>query len=1043
MRRFGIGIGAGVLLTGVAVGARGPRPEAAAAGSSGDLARDVRPILSNTCFKCHGPDPSARKAELRLDTAAGLVSAAESGKAPIAPGDRGASELWRRITTDDPEDRMPPPDSGRFLTPEQIATIGAWIDSGAKWKNHWSFEPVLRHPLPEVSDPAWCRNEIDRFVLARLDSEGLEHSPEADRATLIRRVSLDLIGLPPTPEEVDAFLADTAPGAYERVVDRLLASEHYGERWARVWLDLARYADTKGYEKDAGRTMWPYRDWVIRALNADMPFDRFTIDQLAGDLVPNPTDDELLATAFHRNTMTNDEGGTDNEEFRVAAVKDRVSTTMSVWTGLTMNCAECHTHKYDPLTQTEYYKMFAFFDQSQDADREDDAPTHAFGSLEQTARLAAIDAETAGLGRQIDEVVATAVVALDDTQSTPAAETGGGTAGPRADFYWIDDDTPAGAPRIDEGGLGWRWVWNDEHPAATGTRSLVGSSAGFSQRFVQDAPIPLAVHEGDAIVASVWLESADVSREIMLQIHTVRAGWAHRAYWGENLLNFGAEGTPERLALGPLPAPGQWVRLEVAPESIGLMVGDEIDGLALSQFGGTVRWDGVGLSTRQPPDERWRVDMADWERLLRGRGGAGLPEAVRAALLAEHPSDEQSAALRRHYVRYFHAPARERLRPLEESLAALGSERGAVVRAMVSVPVMAELSTDMRRTTHRLEKGSFLSPAEEVTPGVPEALNAFPAGAPLNRLGLAEWIVARDNPLTARVFVNRHWEQFFGRGLVETLEDFGAQGTPPTHPELLDWLALRFMENGWSMKQLCRTIVTSATYRQDSDASPGQLDADLFNTLLGRGPRFRVEAELVRDQALAVSGLLSPKMYGPPVYPPQPEGIWQVVYSGESWMPSKGEDAHRRGLYTYWRRTSPYPSMTTFDAPSREVCTPRRVRTNTPLQAFVTLNDPVYVEAAQALARRMMAEGGPIASERARRGLRLCLAREPRREEVDVILELVADQYEHFKDRAPDATRLATEPLGPLPDGVDPAEAAAWTVAANVMLNMDEFLTRK
>ena len=1032
----------GALALAAALGAWGSAvPPAANPGAEQiDFSRDVRPILSNSCFKCHGPDSGARKAGLRLDTAAGLNGAGDSGERAVTPGDRGASEFWRRITATDPDDHMPPPDSGKVLTPEQVETLGRWIDAGAPWKNHWSFEPVLRHPLPEVSDPAWCRSEIDRFVLARLDSEGLHHSPEADRATLIRRVSLDLTGLPPTPEEVDAFLADGAPDAYERVVDRLLSSDRYGERWARVWLDLARYADTKGYEKDAGRTMWPYRDWVIRAFNADMPFDQFTIDQIAGDLLPGPTEDDLLATAFHRNTMTNDEGGTDNEEFRVAAVKDRVGTTMSVWTGLTMNCAECHTHKYDPLTQTEYYQMFAFFNQSRDADREDDAPTHAFGSVEQTRRLGEIRAERAGLAERIEDVVDEAIAehrGEQDAALAPVAE-----HAQAADVYWIDDDTPAGAQVVDEG-RGLRWTPRDEHPAASGWRSLVASSPGFSQQYVLGAPIPLSVHEGDGVVAHVWLEEADAPREIMIQIHTVRAGWAHRAYWGENLLAFGADGTGERLPIGGLPARGQWVRLETPAASLGLAPGDEIDGWALSQHGGTVRWDAAGLSTRQPPDEAWRVSLDEWTRLMRSREGRELPEAVRDAVLAESPTPAQVEIVRRHYLRHFHGPTREQIRPLEEAIAGLGREESEISRRMASVPVMSDLPPDQRRTTHRLEKGSFLSPAEEVAAGVPEALHPFPPDAPRDRLGLARWLVAKDNPLTARVVANRFWEQCFGRGLVETLEDFGAQGAAPTHPELLDWLALELMERDWSMKQLCRTIVTSATYRQNSDATPELLEADLFNRLMARGPRFRLEAEMVRDQALAVSGLLSPKLYGPPVYPPQPEGIWQVVYSGESWMSSSGEDAHRRGLYTYWRRTSPYPSMTTFDAPSREVCTPRRVRTNTPLQALVTLNDPVFVEAAQALARRMIAEGGPIASDRVRRGFRLCLGREARREEVGVILDLVADQYERFRGRGADALAMATDPLGPLPEGADAAEAAAWTVAANVMLNMDEFLTRK
>ena len=950
-----------------------------------------------------------------------------------------------RINAADPDDHMPPPDSGKHLTPEQIALLGRWIDAGAPWRNHWSFEPILRHPLPEVRDEEWCESGIDRFVLARLESEGLSPSPRADRATLIRRVTLDLTGLPPTPEEVRAFLADDAPDAYGRLVDHLLASPRFGERWARVWLDLARYADTRGYEKDAGRIIWPYRDWVIRAFNDDMPFDEFTVKQLAGDLLPDATEDDILATAFHRNTMNNDEGGTDDEEFRVAAVKDRVATTFSVWNGLTVNCAECHTHKYDPITQTEYYQAYAFFDQTADADRPDEEPTRAFGSEEHRAQLARIESEISDLESQIERIV---------DQGVAMARLGPGLV--RSDWpatdpldnptawYWIDDDTPPGVTLMaDARASPWRWIDSDEHPAATGSRSLVRSGPEFTQQFFDTAPIPVTLHEGDRLIATAWLDEADPPREIMLQIHTTDGSWEHRAYWGDNLIGFGADNTGARRPMGALPVRGQWVWIELELDAVNLKPGDQIDGWALSQHGGTVRWDAIGLATTQPPDEAWTESFGVWREIVRAREGVGLPEAVKAALLADDPTADQSLLVERHYLLHFHRDTRAATRHLDTQLDRLRDEQSRLAAQMTRVPVMSELPAEQRRTTHLLEKGSFLSPGTEVTPGVPEALHQFPESSPRDRLGLAEWLASPDNPLAPRVVVNRFWERFFGRGLVETLEDFGAQGTPPTHPELLDHLALAFIDGGWSIKALCREIVTSSTYQQASDATPEHLERDLYNGLLARGPRFRLEAEMVRDQALGVSGLLSPKMYGPPVYPPQPDGIWQVVYSGESWMTSQGEDRYRRSLYTYWRRTSPYPSMTTFDAPSREVCTPRRLQTNTPLQALVTLNDPVYIEAAQALARRMIAEGGPIASDRAALGLRLALAREPRRKEVDALLALVADEYETYRDNPTDALTMSTDPLGPLPEGLDPAEAAAWTVAANVILNLDEFLTRR
>ena len=1019
-----------------------PRPTGAA--ESIDFARDIRPILSNNCYKCHGPDPSSREAELRLDIPEGLHAALDGGGTPVAPGDRDASEVWRRITTADPDDHMPPPDSGKRLTPEQIALLGRWIDAGAPWGNHWSFEPILRHTPPEVRDEGWCANDIDRFVLARLESEGLSPSPRADRATLIRRVTLDLTGLPPTPEQVGVFLADDSPDAYERLVDSLLASPGFGERWARVWLDLARYADTKGYEADRGRIIWPYRDWVIRAFNDDMPFDEFTIRQLAGDLVPSATDDDILATAFHRNTMNNDEGGTDDEEFRVAAVKDRVATTFSVWNGLTIGCAECHTHKYDPITQTEYYRVYAFFNQTADADRMDESPTRAFGSDEQRSQLGAVTDEIGALEARIAEIVDAKAAEMRGGEAQGLGSSAATEPGSPVDWYWIDDDTPPGVTLMADGAASpWRWVSADEHPAATGARSLVRSGPEFTQQYFDTAPIPIELHEGDRLVAHVWLDEADPPREIMLQIHTADNSWEHRAYWGENLIGFGSDATGARRPMGVLPVRGRWVRLEFDLDTVSLKPGDQIDGWALSQHSGAVRWDGVGLVTRHPPDESWAGSFSAWRDLVGSRDGVGLPDAINAALLAADATADQRLALERHYLRHFHRGTREATRHLVTQIDLLREQETRLAAQMVRVPVMVELPPEQRRATHLLEKGSFLSPGEEVAPGVPEALHDFPDDLPRNRLGLAEWLASPDNPLAPRVMANRFWERFFGCGIVETQEDFGAQGTPPTHPELLDALALAFIDGGWSVKSLCREIVTSSTYQQSSGAAGDRLERDPHNRLLSRGPRFRLEAEMVRDQALAVSGLLSPKMFGPPVYPPQPDGLWQVVYSGESWMTSQGEDRYRRSLYTYWRRTSPYPSMTTFDAPSREVCTPRRLRTNTPLQALVTLNDPVYIEAAQALARRMIDEGGDIASDRAAFGLSLCLVRRPSPAEIDAVLGLVADEYAHYRDHPDEALAMATEPLGALPDRLDPAEAASWTVAANVMLNLDEFLTRK
>ncbi|HRQ72669.1 MAG TPA: PSD1 and planctomycete cytochrome C domain-containing protein [Phycisphaerales bacterium] len=781
--------------------------------------RDVRPILSNRCFKCHGPDEAAREAGLRLDTFEGATGALRHGGRAIVPGEPGAGELLRRVTSDDAEERMPPPEAGAPLTAREVETLRRWVEEGARYEAHWSLVAPRRAEPPRVGDEGWVRNEIDRFVLARLEREGLRPSAEADRSTLIRRVSLDLTGLPPTPEEVEAFVGDARPDAWERVVDRLLASPAYGERMAGAWLDQARYADTKGYEADRRRTMWPWRDWVIRAFNADLPYDRFIAEQLAGDLLPDAGRDALVATAFHRNTMTNDEGGTDDEEFRVAAVVDRVNTTMQVFMGLTMACAQCHTHKYDPITHTDYYRVFAVFNTTLDADRMDEAPT-----------------------------------------------------------------------------------------------------------------LPIPVPE----------RGADLARALATVEH--------------------AERLPERVA----------------------------------------------------------------EILARVEGGRAPVRDSAHSARPWSPFDEWT----------------DLFAFLDEGIARARADLAAVEATLPQLPVMREQAAEERRTTRRMERGSFLSPAEVVEAGAPSAFHAWPEGAPVDRLGFARWLTDGGNPLTARVAVNRAWEQLFGAGLVETSEDFGVQGSLPSHPELLDWLATEFVRDGWSVKRLVRTMVLSATYRQSSAVTAEGLERDPGNRLLGRGPRFRLDAETIRDQSLAVSGLLSRKMYGPSVFPPQPEGVWSIVYNADRWETSVGEDRYRRALYTFWRRTSPHPAMTTFDAPSREFCLPRRIRTNTPLQALVTLNDPALVEAAQALARRVMTEGGADPAARAGYAVRVCLARRATEAEVGRLVALYESELAHYRARPTDAGALATDPLGPLPEGMGAAEAAAWTTVANVLLNLDEFLTR-
>jgi hypothetical protein len=848
-----------------------------------DFNRDIRPILSKNCFPCHGSDEGNRKSKLRLDIRDEALQPRKGGKPAIAPNHPESSRVVKKITAGE----MPPEETGNKLTPQQIETIRKWIQEGASYAEHWAFVKPKKSPLPKVQDARWPRNAIDFFILARLEKESLKPSPEADRLILLRRVSLDLRGLPPTLAEVEAFEQDQSPDAYEKMVDRFLDDPAYGERWARVWMDLARYADSAGYGSDPLRpNMWPYRDWVINAFNRNLPYDEFTIEQLAGDLLPvssrtressdrsltTSATDRVVATAFHRNTMTNTEGGTDPEEYRVAAIKDRAITTMQVWMGLTMGCAQCHSHKYDPISQKDFYSFYAVFNQTADANRGDESPTTPAPTQYQLEKNRQLDAQIARLRKEFEK-------------STPALT--------------------AAQSR-----------WEEElHSTADSSISLT---------FGYHLPI-------------------------------------------SNLIRFR---------------------------------------LALSQ------------------------DAKFAKRAL-------VPPDV--LIILDRPEDKRQQAERDKLAGYFRSIT-PLLKGIRDDIARLEKSRPAIA----NLPVMMELPSEKRRVTHLMKKGNFLDPGEVVSAATPNSFPPLPKEAKADRLSVARWLVSPVNPLTARVAVNRFWARLFGIGIVETEEDFGTQGELPSHPELLDWLAVEYRNNlRWDTKALLKMIVTSSSYRQSSRVTPELIARDPNNRLLARAPRYRMEAEMIRDQALALSGLLARRVGGPSVYPPQPDGLWQAAFNGErTWTTSKGEDRYRRGLYTFWRRTIPYPSMAVFDAPSRETCAIKRVRSNTPVQAFVTLNDPVYVEAAQALARRIIREGGSSPEDRVRFVLHLCLVRSPESEQVAKLVELFESERNHYRSLPAEALKLATDPIGPLPGGTTAEELAAWTVIANVVLNLDGVLTK-
>lgn len=979
-----------------------------------DFNRDVRPILAENCFKCHGFDDQARKAGLRLDQADGALKPADSGLPAIIAGKPEESELIARLVATDPAERMPPPETGRVLKPEQIETLREWIAQGGRYARHWSFEPPAKQPLPAVQHANWPQRDFDRYILARIEAAGLTPNPRAEKSTLARRAALDIIGIPPEPQTLAAYLSDDSPGAFERYVDALLASPHFGERWARHWLDLGRYADTKGYEKDLARTLWRWRDWVIDAFNADMPFDQFTREQLAGDLLPGATREQILATGFHRNTMVNDEGGTDDEEFRVAAVKDRVDTTMQVWMGLTMGCAKCHSHKYDPISTTEYYRFYAFFNQTEDADRFDEEPKLLTPTVAQEQEMS-----------RLNDALAAAELKLQ----TPTPELEAALAA------WEPEALAQ---------LTWQVLKPDAMLATSGSRlelkddqsvlakgdppakeayvlrysPFAGRINGLRLEVLPDPANPRggagrSRDDGNFVLSGLRLAARTPDgRQFDIPLVSAEADFSQEGYPVESVLN------------NPDPKKKGWAISPKLKDPHTAIFGTELRDL--------------------PPDSELTVTLAhDFEYSFPGFAIGRFRIAVTGgpaslASILKTPADQRTEAQKKTLYAWFaqNGPA---TRPIRDEIARLKDAVAAI--KPVSTPILRELPADKRRVTKIQKRGNFLEPGDVVEPATLGILHPFPQGAPLNRLGVSQWLTSRENPLTARVTANRVWSHLFGRGLVETEEDFGASGVPPTQPEVLDWLAVDFMEQGWSFKKLIRTIVLSATYQQSSRVTPELLDRDRDNRLFARGPRFRLEAEMIRDQALGVSGLLSRKIGGPSVFPWQPAGLWKSTYNNTKWETSPGEDRHRRGLYTFIKRTTPYPQMVTFDGTSRETCTIRRVRTNTPLQALTVLNDPVFVECAQALARRMFAASNRVEQQLAH-GLRSALLREPRPAELQALQELYNERLAAAQSDLEAARRLATDPLGPLPDGADPASLAALTAVANVILNLDEFLTK-
>jgi hypothetical protein len=1025
-------------LFGALVAAAALSNSATAADDGPRFDRDIRPILSNNCFKCHGPDESQRQAGLRLDTADGAIAELPSGEKAIVSGKPDQSQLIERITTGDADLKMPPPDSGKRLKPEEIELLRRWVEAGAEYRQHWAFVAPVRPALPSVAHEELVHNPIDRFVLARLDAQGLGPSPPADRVTLIRRVTYDLTGLPPTPAEVDAFVADNSPDAYEKLVDRLLDSPRYGEHQGRYWLDAARYGDTHGLHLDNERALWKYRDWVIEAFNRNRPFDQFTVEQLAGDLLPDATLEQRVATGFCRCNVSTSEGGSIDEEVRVRYAVDRVETMSTVFMGLTVGCAVCHDHKFDPVSQREFYRLYAFFngvaENAMDGNALNPPPVLKLPSEVQAAKERAINEQLAEVGRQITSELAK--IEYIEPAATDSI------VGEPTEYVWIDDDVPAGAKAEGEGG--WQFVSAPEHPVLSGAKASTRKAAGLSQHFFTSAQQPLRVGEGDKLFAYVYLDPADKPREVMLQFND--GSWEHRAVWGEDVIAWGQPGSASRRLVGPLPEAGGWARLEVDAAQVGLAPGALVNGWAFTQQAGTCYWDKAGIVSRTPQAGQSFASQLAWETYERAQTKSSLPSPVQEALkiAVAARNDEQKRRLRDYYLEYIYDKTRDLFTPLHQRTEDLKKQLAELTAAVPTSMVMAEMPQP--RETFMLIRGAYDKHGDKVMPGTPAVLPPLASETP-TRLDLARWLIDPRHPLTARVTINRLWQQYFGTGIVKTSEDFGMQGQWPTHPELLDWLATEFIASGWNVKHIHKLIAASYVYQQSSRTTPALVERDPENLLLARGPRFRMDAEVVRDTALAASGLLIEQLGGHSVKPYQPDGLWETVgfvgSNTSTFQQDHGPALWRRSVYTFWKRTCPPPSLITFDAPSRETCTVRRARTNTPLQALVLMNDVQYVEAARKLAERMLAEAGSTVEERVTHAFRLATARLPEADELGLLTSTYQAYLADYQARAEDAAQLLAIGEAKRNEALDPPQLAAATMVANLILNLDETITKE
>jgi len=1065
----------GLLAAAAVVWTPAARPETRPAAP--DFNRDVRPILSNRCFACHGPDNENRQGGFRLDTREGAFGTTQSGATPVKPGDPDGSAILQRIESETEALRMPPAYMGHDpLPPQEVEVIRRWIESGAEYVTHWAFSLPRKTALPRVADPSWLRRPLDSFVLARLEEEGLKASPEASPQTWLRRASLDLTGLPPTLEERRAFRRAVelrGEAAYEAAVDRLLASPRYGERMAMDWLDVARYADTHGFNNDSSRSMWRWRDWVIESFNRNMPYDRFILEQLAGDLLEEPSLGQLIATGFGRNHVINSEGGIIGEEYRVEYVADRVRTLGMAWLGLSLECARCHDHKFDPISQRDYYRFFAFFnnvpEHGEDGRVANAAPLISAPTREQQRRMDELSEEVERLQKEAGLQASQWRWKASDSAAAKALAEAAQAESPRGSEFSFSCEPEPGAGQgqpaetFGTGVAGKACVSRKDAPLpelAEQDIELCGDGAFTLSLWVnpekggQDAPLfsaidyspePASSEHGRGVELRLAGDEVEFrfSRRFPAYSITVRSDGAdiHPGQWRHVTVVY--EGSYDKSGMR---ARAAWVRMFVdGRETATRLVHDDLQ-FPTPDFEPTFRlgWD----NSRAKARFEGRLDeITVWQWALKPAGITNLFHARAIPFAASRMRAGEASATETGWLREaLLAASGEDFRLKLDELASRRRELFEVQRNAPTTMVMREMPEP--RPAYVLKRGMYNLPGEPVQPGVPEKLLApWPKDAPNDRLGLAKWLTQPDHPLTARVVVNRFWQQLFGIGLVKTSADFGFQGEPPSHPKLLDWLARDFVESGWDVKRLLKNIVLSAAYRQSSRITPELAQRDPENRLLARGSRFRLPAEVVRDQALALAGLLEHRLGGPSVRPYQPEGLYDGVvvgadYPGTTWQQDEGAGLYRRSLYTFWKRTLPHPVMTVFDAPDREFCTTRRAETNTPLQALTLLNAPVFVETARKLAERMIHEGGDTADSRIEFVFRLAAGRSPKPDEKALARELLNEMLRSFRGDKPAAAGLLSAGAS-APDASIPApELAAYTAVATMILNLDEVITK-